>query len=97
MNSGKQDKNKIESSKKILEELIIEYNNIKKEAKDKYEYYDKLLIQFEKDYSKNNETNGVDVIFKKISKDIMDNAINNFIKCEKAIIVIIEKFNSINF
>ena len=93
----KLDEEKKNYLKKELKDLVDEYNTIKDEAKAKFEFSDKLLEELEKDYLKNEDINGALKIFCKISQEIIDTNIKYFIEFEKKLILIIDKFNSLNF
>ena len=83
------------STKKFLDEILHEYNTIKKNAKNKFDSYDSLIRQFDNSYNQNFEKNGSKIIYRSICKDIIESANKYYIKCEKNLILILDKFNSI--
>jgi hypothetical protein len=101
-------KKKLESNKKIseekkklnkmlLDEIMLEYNEILKNAKDKFHFSDNLIRQFDASYNKNIDKNGTKTIYRNLCKDAMESAIKYYIKYEKALILIVVKFYSISF
>ena len=94
-------KNKIDIQKtlnnqNLLDGLISEYNNIKKEAKEKYESSNELLRKIREDYIKNKEKKDVKITFDKVCHEIIDSNTKEYIRYEKALILIVDKFNLIN-
>lgn len=83
------------STKKLLDEILHEYNTIKKNAKDKFDSYDSLIRQFDNSYNQNFEKNESKIIYRSLCKDVMESAVKSYIKCEKNLILILDKFNSI--
>ena len=83
-------------NKRILDQLIFEYNNIISNAQDKFDFSDKLIRELDKNYIKNYEKNGAHAIYRNLCKDIIDSAVSYYIKCEKSLILLVDKFNSIN-
>ena len=90
-NSGKSEEQLIKS----LEEIKIRYGKIKEEAKLVHNYSDKLIQQIEADYIKNQEKEGAEEVYKNVSVEIMEIAVKNYIKLEKDLILLIDKFNSL--
>ena len=80
-----------------LTEIINEYYTVQKEAKDHYEFSDKLIRQIENNYKNNMQKNGIREIYLKLCKDIIESSVEKFIKCEKELILVFDKFNNINF
>ena len=79
-----------------MDQLIVEYNNIKNNAQDKFDFSVKLIRELDKNYIKNHEKNGAHAIYRNLCKDINDSAVKYYIKCEKSLILIVDKFNSIH-
>ena len=80
-----------------LTEITNEYFAVQKEAKDHYEFSDKLIRQIENNYENNMGKDGIREIYLKLCKDIIESSIEKFIKCEKELILVFDKFNNINF
>ena len=80
-----------------LTEITNEYYAVQKEAKDHYEFSDKLIRQIENNYKNNMHKDGIREIYLKLCKDIIESSVEKFIKCEKELILVFDKFNNINF
>ena len=80
-----------------LTEIINEYYTVQKEAKDHYEFSDKLIRQIENNYKNNMQKDGIREIYLKLCKDIIESSVEKFIKCEKELILVFDKFNNISF
>ena len=89
--------NEIQKSKnkKLLESLKEQFNGIKIKGKANYDYSNQLLLEIEKDYYKNKTKKGIDEIYDKICRGIMDSAAEQYIKLEKSIIIIFENYKSL--
>jgi len=89
--------NEIQKSKnkKLLESLKEQFNDIKIKGKANYDYSNQLLLEVEKDYYKNKTKKGVDEIYDKICRGIIDSAVEQYIKLEKSIIIIFENYKSL--
>lgn len=89
--------NEIQKSKnkKLLESLKEQFNDIKIKGKANYDYSNQLLLEIEKDYYKNETKKGVDEIYDKICRGIIDSAVEQYIKLEKSIIIIFENYKSL--
>ena len=94
---AKTNEEKKDSIKKILKDLVTEYNSIKDDAKANYEYSGHLLHEIEKSYLKNDNIGTASKAFCKVSQDIIDTIIKYYIKYEKKLILIMDKFNCLNF
>ena len=80
--------------KKIIDEMITELNNIKKESKEKYDYSQNLLEELKNDYEKSKENKEAKTIFENVSRDIVESTYEFYIKCEKRLIIIVDNINS---
>ena len=89
--------NEIQKSKnkKLLESLKEQFNDIKIKGKANYDYSNQLLLEVEKDYYKNKTKKGIDEIYDKICRGIIDSAVEQYIKLEKSIIIIFENYKSL--
>ena len=89
--------NEIQKSenKKLLESLKEQFNDIKIKGKANYDYSNQLLLEIEKDYYKNETKKGVDEIYDKVCRGIIDSAVEQYIKLEKSIIIIFENYKSL--
>ena len=72
---------------------MLEYNSILNNAKAQFHFSDDLIRQFDNSYKKNIDKNG---IYRSLCKDALESAIKEYIKCEKGLILIVDKFNSIS-
>ena len=93
-----------EKKKVTINNIISEYNEIKKENMKEYEFYDKLLVQLMCDYSKKSkeseeskEFEDVKKIFNEVCGSIIHTRIEILIKKEKKIINMKEILNEIKF
>ena len=93
-NGDKFDEIEIKKKKKIIDEMITELNNIKKESKEKYDYSQNLLEELKNDYKKNKENKEAKTIFGNVSRDILESTYKFYIKCEKRLIIIVDNINS---
>ena len=91
------DENQRKESKKKLEKLINDFNNIKVKAKATLDYSVHLLNKIEEDYLKNKNKNAVNEYYDKVCRDIMDSAIEQYISYEKSIIIIFDNFKNLCF
>ena len=89
--------NEIQKSKnkKLLESLKEQFNDIKIKGKANCDYSNQLLLEVEKDYYKNKTKKGIDEIYDKICRGIIDSAVEQYIKLEKSIIIIFENYKSL--
>ena len=80
---------------------MLEYNSILNNAKAQFHFSDDLIRQFDNSYKKNFDKNGTKTtifgtIYRSLCKDALESAIKEYIKCEKGLILIVDKFNSIS-
>lgn len=94
-NNNKIDEIQKGKSKKLLESLIKQFNDIKIKAKANFDYSNELLEEIEKDYLKNGTKKDVDVTYEKVWRGIIDSAVEQYIKYEKSIIIIVENYKSL--
>lgn len=94
-NNNKIDEIQKGKSKKLLESLIKQFNDIKIKAKANFDYSNQLLEEIEKDYLKNGTKKDVDVTYDKVCRGIIDSAVEQYIKYEKSIIIIVENYKSL--
>ena len=89
--------NEIQKSenKKLLESLKEQFNDIKIKGKANYDYSNQLLLEIEKDYYKNETKKGVDKVYDKVCRGIIDSAVEQYIKLEKSIIIIFGNYKSL--
>ena len=78
---------------KVIGWIVLEYNSILNNAKAQFHFSDDLIRQFDNSYKKNFDKNG---IYRSLCKDALESAIKEYIKCEKGLILIVDKFNSIS-
>lgn len=83
--------------KKKIEDFTEEYNELKKEVKESYEYYDNLLWNLLVDFGKNCEKKDAEITYNSICKSIIQSRLNFHIKIEKKIIIFIEKLKEFSF
>ena len=83
--------------KKKIEDLTEEYNELKKEVKESYDYYDNLLWNLLVDFGKNREKKDAEITYNSICKSIIQSRLNFHIKIEKKIIIFIEKLKEFSF
>ena len=81
--------------KQLFKSLIKQFNEIKNKAKDNLNDSNQLLEKIEEDYLKNKNIKNIDEIFVNLCREIINSAIDNFIKYEKAIIIIVENYKSL--
>ena len=93
----KLDENQKKESKKKLEKLINDFNNIKVKAKATLDNSVHLLNKIEEDYLKNKNKNAVNKYYDKVCRVIMDSAIKQYISYEKSIIIIFDNFKNLYF
>ena len=72
---------------------MLEYNSILNNAKAQFYFSDDLIRQFDNSYKKNIDKND---IYRSLCKDALESAIKEYIKCQKGLILIVDKFNSIS-
>ena len=87
---------KYNQSKQMLEKIVEDYTTTKNDAKTTFEYSDGLIKQVEEDYKKNDSQCDALTIYRNVCKEIMDNAVRVYIKCEKSLVLIIDKLKHIN-
>ena len=78
---------------KVIGWIVLEYNSILNNAKAQFHFSDDLIRQFDNSYKKNIDKND---IYRSLCKDALESAIKEYIKCEKGLILIVDKFNSIS-
>ena len=83
-------------SKELLETLIKELKQIGINSEANWEYSDNLLKKIEKDYMKNKNKKDAKMIYDNICREIIDSDVKKYIKYEKEIIIIFEKYKSLN-
>ena len=88
---------KRKSNVNLLAEITKEYHNIQAEAKNQFEFSDKLIRQIENNYNNNMEKYGIREIYINLCKDIIEKSVTKYIKCEKELILVFDKINNINF
>ena len=81
--------------KKLFKSLIKQFNEIKNKAKDNLNDSNQLLEKIEEDYLKNKNIKNIDEIFVNLCREIINSTVDNFIKYEKAIIIIVENYKSL--
>ena len=88
-----------ETKKVTINNIISEYNEIKKENMEEYKFYDKLLVQLMCDYGKKSEESkeyeDVKKTFNEVCGNIIHSRIEILIKKEKKIINMKEILNEI--
>ena len=87
----------IKNKKKMIDEMITELNNIKKESKEKYDFSQNLLDELKNDYEKKKENKEAKIIFENVSRDIVESTYKFYIQCEKKLIIIVDNIKSFNF
>ena len=95
--SNNLDEAKYVDDKILLDQIIYEFNTIKNEAKTKFDFSDSIIRQIESDYEKNKTKNGALEIYRKICGDIMQHSIQYYIKCEKKLILLMDKLKNKSF
>ena len=81
----------------MIDEMITELNNIKKESKEKYDFSQNLLDELKNDYEKKKENKEAKIIFENVSRDIVESTYKFYIQCEKKLIIIVDNIKSFNF
>ena len=85
---------KINEKKQILiKEIEEEFCKIIREAKVTYDFSDQLMRQLDEDIMRNKEKNMVQKIYRDLSSDVMKSAVNKYVKYEKMLIILVDKFN----
>ena len=87
---------KYNENKQILEKIIDEYKTIKNEAKSAFQYSDTLIKQMENDFKKTGTESGALKIYRNVCGDIMNIAVRKYMKCEKSLVMLLDKFKDIN-
>ena len=90
------DTGKYNNNKQILEKIVEEYTKIQNEAKSAFEYSDTLIKQMENDFKKTGTESGALIIYRNVCRDIMNTAVRKYIKCEKSLVMVLDKFKHIN-
>ena len=90
----KSDKAEYDLNIQLLNDILSKYATIKNDAKSTFEFSDSLIKQIEGDY-KNNSKNVSLTMYRNLCKDIMQSAVKEYIKCEKTLLLLIDKFKNI--
>ena len=90
----KSDKAEYDLNIQLLNDILSQYATIKNDAKSTFEFSDSLIKQIEGEY-KNNSKNVSLTMYRNLCKDIMQSAVKEYIKCEKTLLLLIDKFKNI--
>lgn len=84
-----------EKKKTLVEKIEEEYIKIITEAKATYEFSDQLMRKLDEDIRRNIDKNMAQKIYRDLANDVMESTINKYVKYEKMLIILVDKYNDL--
>ena len=84
-----------EKKKTLVEKIEEEYMKIITEAKATYEFSDQLMRKLDEDIRRNIDKNMAQKIYRDLANDVMESTINKYVKYEKMLIILVDKYNDL--
>ena len=84
-----------EKKKTLVEKIEEEYIKIITEAKATYEFSDQLMRKLDEDIRRNIDKNMAQKIYRDLANDVMESTINKYVKYEKMLIILVDKYNNL--
>ena len=84
-----------EKKKTLVEKIEEEYIKIITEAKATYEFSDQLMHKLDEDIRRNIDKNMAQKIYRDLANDVMESTINKYVKYEKMLIILVDKYNDL--
>lgn len=84
-----------EKKKTLVEKIEEEYMKIITEAKATYDFSDQLIRKLDEDIRRNIDKNMAQKIYRDLANDVMESTINKYVKYEKMLIILVDKYNDL--
>ena len=84
-----------EKKKTLVEKIEEEYIKIITEAKATYDFSDQLIRKLDEDIRRNIDKNMAQKIYRDLANDVMESTINKYVKYEKMLIILVDKYNDL--
>ena len=84
-----------EKKKTLVEKIEEEYIKIITEAKAAYDFSDQLMRKLDEDIRRNIDKNMAQKIYRDLANDVMESTINKYVKYEKMLIILVDKYNDL--
>ena len=84
-----------EKKKTLVEKIEEEYIKIITEAKATYEFSEQLMRKLDEDIRRNIDKNMAQKIYRDLANDVMESTINKYVKYEKMLIILVDKYNDL--
>ena len=84
-----------EKKKTLVEKIEEEYMKIITEAKATYDFSDQLIRKLDEDIRRNIDKNMAQKIYIDLANDVMESTINKYVKYEKMLIILVDKYNDL--
>ena len=84
-----------EQKKTLVEKIEEEYIKILTEAKATYDFSDLLMRKLDVDIRRNFDKNMAQKIYRDLTNDVMESTINKYVKYEKMLIILVDKYNDL--
>ena len=84
-----------EKKKTLVEKIEEEYIKIITEAKATYDFSDQLIRKLDEDIRRNIDKNMAQKIYRDLANDVMESTINKYVKYEKMLIILVDKYNNL--
>ena len=84
-----------EKKKTLVEKIEEEYIKIITEAKATYDFSDQLMRKLDEDIRRNIDKNMAQKIYRDLANDVMESTINKYVKYEKMLIILVDKYNDL--
>lgn len=84
-----------EKKKTLVEKIEEEYMKIITEAKATYDFSDQLMRKLDEDIRRNIDKNMAQKIYRDLANDVMESTINKYVKYEKMLIILVDKYNDL--
>ena len=86
-----------EQKKTLVEKIEEEYIKILTEAKATYDFSDLLMRKLDVDIRRNFDKNMAQKIYRDLTNDVMESTINKYVKYEKMLIILVDKYNDLTY
>ena len=84
-----------DKKKTLVEKIEEEYIKIITEAKATYDFSDQLMRKLDEDIRRNIDKNMAQKIYRDLANDVMESTINKYVKYEKMLIILVDKYNDL--
>ena len=84
-----------EKKKTLVEKIEEEYIKIITEAKATYDFSAQLMRKLDEDIRRNIDKNMAQKIYRDLANDVMESTINKYVKYEKMLIILVDKYNDL--